>query len=257
VAEMSEYPVGTPSWADIGSDVEAAQAFYGALFGWDAVPAGPPEETGGYGFFTKGGRLVAGFGPQNNPGPPFWSVYFATDDAEGVVARVEAAGGTVVVAPMAVMDAGRMAVFQDSAGAFFSVWQPGSHRGAQLWGEPGAMCWAELTSRDVEGAKRFYPAVFGWHAVSHEGEMAYTEFHLGEEGPATAGLMDMPAMVPAEVPSYWSMYFGAEDVDASSARAVELGGIILAGPMDLPDGGRFAVLRDPQGAVFGLFSPAP
>ena len=256
MSEANEFKAGTPSWVDLGTDTEAARPFYEGLFGWEVALAEPPEETGGYGFFTKGGRMVAGLGPQQNPGTPFWSVYIATEDADAVVAKVKSAGGGVVVEPMDVMHAGRMAVFSDPTGAFFSVWQAGSHRGAQLVSEQGAMSWVELTSRDVEAAKAFYPAVFGWEPETHEGEMAYTEFHLAGAGDTVAGLMAMPEMVPAEVPSYWSVYFGVDDVDASSQKAVSLGGAILAGPADIPDGGRFAVVKDPQGAVFGLYREA-
>jgi uncharacterized protein len=251
MSEQTEHAAGTPSWADIGTDVEPAKSFYMQIFGWEPVDAGPPEETGGYGFFTKAGKMVAGFGPQQNPGPPVWAVYMATDNADETTALVERAGGQVVVAPMDVMTAGRMAVFADPAGAIFSVWQAGEHPGAQLMGEQGAICWVELNTRDVAAAKQFYPAVFGWKEETHEGEMPYTEFHLGE--PAVAGMMAMPPQVPAEVPSHWLAYFGVDDVDASTDIARQLGAGVLAGPMDIPGGGRFSVLRDPQGATFGIY----
>jgi uncharacterized protein len=254
MSETNGFEPGTPSWVDLGTDNDAAKAFYGQLFGWEAVAAGPPEETGGYGFFMKGGKMVAGYGPQQNPGPPYWSVYIATEDADAAADKVKAAGGQVVAGPMEVMGAGKMAVFQDPVGAFFCVWQPARHKGAELVGEAGAMCWVENTTRDVEGSKRFYPEVFGWDPVTHEGEMAYTEFHLTAGGDSIAGMMAMPDMVPAEVPSYWSVYFGADDVDASTTKAVGLGGTLLAGPADIPGGGRFSVLQDPQGAIFGLFA---
>jgi predicted enzyme related to lactoylglutathione lyase len=253
MAEASEFKAGTPSWVDIGTDVEGAKQFYGQLLGWEYRSAGPPEETGGYGFFTKGDKMVAGVGPQQNPGPPAWAVYVATEDAAAVVGKITGAGGKVVMEPMDVMGAGTMAVFQDPAGAFFSVWQPGYHKGAELVSETGAMCWVELTTRDVAGAKQFYPAVFGWDPETHEGEMAYTEFHLTSGADAIAGMMEMPDMVPAEVPSYWSVYFGVDSVDESTTKAVGLGAKVLAGPADIPGGGRFSVLHDPQGAVVGLF----
>jgi predicted enzyme related to lactoylglutathione lyase len=253
MSETSGFKPGAPSWVDIGTDVEAAKSFYGGLFGWDYLSAGPPEETGGYGFFTKGGKMVAGVGPQQNPGPPSWSVYFDTEDADASTATIKGAGGTVVMEPMDVMGAGRMAVFQDPNGAFFSIWQAGLHKGSELVSEDGAMCWAELTTRDVAGAKEFYPKVFGWQQETHEGEMAYTEFHLAPGADAVAGMMAMPDAVPAEVPSYWSVYFGVPDVDASTQKAVGLGATVLAGPADIPGGGRFSVIHDPQGAVVGLY----
>jgi predicted enzyme related to lactoylglutathione lyase len=252
--ERSEYAPGTPCWIDIGTDVEGAKKFYGALLGWTTQDAGPPEETGGYGFFFKNGKMVAGYGPQQSPGPPFWSTYVWVTDADETAKKVEAAGGTVVVGAMDVMSAGRMAVFQDPQGGFISVWQPGDHKGAQLVNEPGSFCWNELNSRDVEGSKEFYQAVFGWEPVSHEGgPMPYTEWHLG--GTSIGGMLSMPPNVPAAVPTFWLVYFAVDDTDAAVAKAQELGGSVSAPPMDIPSG-RFAVLTDPQGAVFGVIKLA-
>ena len=250
---VDRHEPGTVSWVDIGTEIEPAKQFYGSLFGWGTQDAGPPEQTGGYGFFTKSGNLVAGYGPQMNPGPPAWAVYFAVTDADAVARKVEAAGGTVVVAAMDVMTAGRMGVFQEPGGAFFSVWQPGDHPGAGLLGEASALSWVELNTRDVEAAKPFYPAVFGWTLESHEGEMTYHEFHLGSE--SVGGMLSMPPQVPAEVPSHWLAYFGVDEVDSSATRVKDLGGAVFAGPMDFP-GGRFAVATDPQGAAFGLLRMA-
>lgn len=249
--ERTSYAPGTPNWIDIGTDVEAAVAFYGALFGWTSVSAGP--DAGGYGFFTNAdGKIIAGHGPQQNPGPPFWSSYISVENIEDTAGRVEAAGGTVVMAPMDVMDAGRMAVFQDTEGAFFSGWEPGRTKGVDVVNEPGAFCWSELNTRDLDGAKAFYPAVFDWEPRSSEGEaMAYTEWQLG--GESIAGAMEIPPMVPAEVPPNWLIYFAVEDTDAAVAKAVELGGGAVMPGMDTP-AGRLAVLQDPQGAVFAVIN---
>jgi predicted enzyme related to lactoylglutathione lyase len=250
MGERTEYLPGTPSWVDIGTDVEPAKAFYTGLFGWSAMDAGPPEETGGYGFFMKDGKLVAGYGPQQNPGPPAWSTYVSVADADAIVGKVQAAGGTVVVPPMDVMTAGRMAVFQDQQGAFFSVWQPGEHKGAQLVNDPGSFSWNELNTRDLEGSKRFYSAVFGWEPVTHgEGQGAYTEWQLG--GTSIGGMMEMPPMVPAQVPPHWLVYFSVDDTDATIARVEELGGKVMVGPMDV-EPGRLAVVTDPQGGAFAV-----
>ena len=250
MAAVEDHKPGTASWVDIGTDVDGAKTFYGSLFGWEPMEAGPPEQTGGYGFFTTGGKMVAGYGPQQNPGPPAWAIYFAVTDADATTKKIEGSGGKVVVAPMEVMSAGRMAVYQDPDGAFFSVWQPGEHKGAQLVRETGSLSWVELNTSDVDACRRFYTTVFGWTVKAHEdGEMAYYEFQTGSE--SVGGMMPKPPQLPAEVPSHWLAYFGADDVDASASRAGELGGQVVAGPMDYP-GGRFAVVIDPQGAAFGL-----
>lgn len=254
MGERSGYAPGVPCWVDIGTDVDAAKVFYGALFGWDTQDAGPVEETGGYGFFTKGGKVVAGYGPQQNPGPPFWSTYITVSDADAVAKRVEAAGGNVIVPPMDVMTAGRMAVFQDPSGAFISAWQPGEHIGAQLVNEPGTFCWNELDTRDVEGSKTFYGPVFEWETVTHDaGPMPYTEFKVA--GESIAGMMKMPPMIPAEVPPHWLTYFAVDDADAAVAKTQELGGAVRSPIMDVPIG-RFCVLADPQGATFAVIKMA-
>ena len=252
MSERSEYAPGTPCWVDIGTDVEGAKAFYGGLFGWEAQDAGPVEETGGYGFFTKNGKQVAGYGPQQTPGPPFWASYVWVDNVDETAKRAESAGGTVMAA-MDVMAAGRMAVVQDPEGAFISLWQPGEHRGAQVVNEPVSLCWNELNTRDVAGAKSFYREVFGWEPVTQgEGADAYTEFQLG--GKDVAGMREMVGM-PAQVPPHWLVYYAVADTDATVARAQELGGSVLFGPMDI-EPGRFAVLHDPQGANFAVIKLA-
>lgn len=243
------YAPGTPSWVDIGTDVDAAVPFYTGLFGWTAQSLG--EEAGGYGFFLKDGKQAAGFGPQQNPGPPVWSTYVTVADAEAAATAVTTAGGTVVMPPMDVMTAGRMAVCVDPQGGFFSVWEPRDNIGCEVVNEPGAFCWAELDSRDVDGSKAFYGAVFGWTAETHDMPDSpmgsYTEFAL--DGTTIAGMLAMPPMVPAEVPTFWLVYFAVDDCDTAVARAEELGGTLVMPPMEVP-AGRFALLQDPQGAMF-------
>ena len=248
--ERSQYSPGTPCWIDIGTEIEPAKKFYTSLFGWETQEAGPAEETGGYGFFLKKGKLVAGYGPKMGEGPPYWSTYVCVTDADQTAKEVEAAGGTVVVPPMDVMTAGRMAVFQDPEGAFISAWQPGDHLGAQVVNEDGTLTWNELATRNADGARAFYQKVFGWDPQIHaDGPMPYTEYQVG--GESIAGMMDMPPMVPAGVPAHWLVYFAVDDADAAVAKAEKLGASVLAPLMDLPVG-RFATLQDPQGAVFAV-----
>src|SRR5947208_2215936 len=124
--EMTKYEHGVPSWVDIGSpDPTAALKFYNALFGWDGMDMG--EDAGHYTIVSLKGKQVAAISPAQDPGPPRWTTYVNVDDADIVTKKAEAAGGAVVMAPTDVMDVGRMAIFQDTTGAFIAVWQPKSH----------------------------------------------------------------------------------------------------------------------------------
>lgn len=156
----------------------------------------------------------------------------------------------MVVPAFPVGGEGRMMVFRDPAGAFISAWQPVETRGFATAG-PGAFIWAELSARGFDMAVPFYAGIFGWTTrVSPMPDGGtYTEFLAGDQ--AVAGGMEMPLMVPAEVPSYWMAYFQVEDLDASYARALELGGHEMLGPTEFP-GGSFAIVADPEGAAFGL-----
>jgi predicted enzyme related to lactoylglutathione lyase len=228
-------------------------AFYSSLFGWEGRDQGP--DAGHYHIFDLGGVPVAGVGPIMMEGqPPAWTTYVSVDDAEKTIGKVKEAGGMVFVEPMDVMDVGRMAVFADPTGAAAAVWQPRLHPGAGLVNEPGAVTWNELSTRDTARAKDFYRDVFGWDADTNQvGEMEYTEWKLG--GDTIGGMMAMPAEVPAEVPAYWLTYFGTADCDRTVNEAVGLGATVAVPPTDIPPG-RFAVLADPAGAMFAVFTLA-
>jgi predicted enzyme related to lactoylglutathione lyase len=249
MAEFTEYAPGTPSWVDIGvHDVEAAVAFYGKLFGWTVPEAAP--DGGGYRMALLRDKAVAGIGPAQDPGPPRWTTYVAVADVDATTAAVKEAGGTVLLQPMDVLTAGRMAVFADPTGAVCSVWQAGEHKGSQLANEPGSFTWTELETRDPETAAAFYGAVFGWKGETTTEPMPYTTFMLDEQ--PKAGMMDITGRVPDEVPNHWLVYFAVDDCDATVEATTKAGGQTFAGPFDIPNMGRFAVLGDPQGAVFAV-----
>lgn len=257
MTERASYEPGVPCWVDLGSpDPAAAAAFYSGLFGWEVAAPGPVEETGGYMMATLGGKNVAGLGPQQNPDvPPYWMTYVSVDDVEKTAAIAAQTGATIVVDPFDVLDAGRMAVLIDPVGAALSLWEPRNHIGAQVVNEPGALSWNELTVRDVDTAKAFYAAVFGWEAQSDPlASGNYFEFKLS--GKSVAGMMPMTDDWPADMPSHWMPYFATDDTDATAAKVNELGGSVPVPPTDIPPG-RFAVLNDPHGAVFSVirFNP--
>jgi predicted enzyme related to lactoylglutathione lyase len=255
---MPEYAPGTPSWVELSSpDPAASAAFYHELMGWDATEPGPAE-SGGYQMFQQGEQNIAGLMGQMQEGQPTaWATYVSVADAEETAKKVTAAGGSVIVAPMDVMDIGRMAVFADPGGAVFGVWQPLSFTGADLVNEPNSLCWNEVLTRDAAAEKQFYPAVFDWEPArpSFEGAPeSYTVWQLG--GKQIGGMMQMSdEFFPAEVPSHWSVCFAVADCDATVEKARALGAQIISEPMDMPIG-RFAGMIDPQGAAFTIMQAA-
>jgi predicted enzyme related to lactoylglutathione lyase len=246
---------GVPNWVDLGTaDLEDAIRFYTELFGWEAEVSG--EEYGGYTTFRLDGRATAGAGPLYGEGQPTaWSTYVATDDADVIAARVEAAGGKVLVPPFDVMYQGRMAAFLDQAGAPFSVWQAGTMRGADIFDVPGALTWSELVTRDVEGSAAFYGAVFGW--VARESSMSGMDYIVWEhDGRPIAGMQPMDGDEwPDDLPPHWMLYFAVADCDDSAAYVQSLGGRIVQPPTTLPIG-RYAVVEDPQGGTFSILQTA-
>ena len=248
------WPNGTPCWVDLGThDIAKAISFYSSQFGWDVQQGGP--EVGGYSMAQLDGRSVAGIGPVM--GPPgtssAWSAYFASSDVDATAARVKSAGGQLLMEPMDVMDAGRMLVATDTTGATFGVWQARNHTGAEVVNVPGAFTWSEHMSRDFEGAKAFYAAVFGYEYgdMSSDGFSYATLLINGQQ--VVGGIGAFPPGQDASHPAHWSVYFGASDTDESVDTAVGNGGRVIRPATDSPYG-RMAVVADPEGAVFSLIS---
>jgi predicted enzyme related to lactoylglutathione lyase len=254
---MPEYAPGTPSWVELSSpDTDASAAFYGELMSWNATDPGPAE-SGGYRMFQQDGKNIAGLMRHMQDGQPTaWATYVSVADADETSKKVKAAGGSVIVEPMDVMDIGRMAVFADPTGAVFGVWQPKTFAGADLVNEPNSLCWNEVHTRDPESDKAFYASVFGWAPgrPSFEGAPeSYTVWELA--GEPVGGMMQMTEeMFPPDVPPHWSVCFAVADCDATVAKARELGGTVVAEPVNMPIG-RFAAVVDPQGAWFTLMQP--
>ena len=256
----THYDAGTPCWIDLmASDVDAAAAFYTALFGWEADDQYDDEGTRIYTNFLLDGKVVAGMGsqPAEMAGmPPMWNSYVATDDVAATLARVEDAGGQVMMPSMEVMTEGHMGIFADPSGAVLSLWQAGDHIGAQVVNQTNAWSWNELMTRDLDGVLPFYQAVFGWETDVMDMPMGpYHVVRGGEEG-GLAGMMGMPPGMPDQVPNHWAVYFTVADAEATAARARDLGGMVANGPQ--PSGvGILATLHDPQGGSFNVMQPTP
>jgi uncharacterized protein len=246
------WPSGTPCWIDVMvPDPGAAREFYSGLFGWD-IQDGPPE-AGGYLMCMMNGRPAAAISPkpEGNPFPNVWSTYLASDDVDATVARATEAGAQIMMEPMDVMTAGRIAFAIDPTGAPFGIWQGGDHLGVGVYNEPGAVVWNEVMTRDYEGAKAFYGTVFGYTFEEMDGGLTYCTVKRAADGAVVAGLGELDAGTPAEIPPSWGVYFLVEDCDASAARAAELGATIVREPADTPFG-RMAPMIGGQGEAFSL-----
>jgi predicted enzyme related to lactoylglutathione lyase len=271
--ERDGYIPGVPAWVDTSQpDPESAVDFYSGLFGWQFEDVMPPGSEGKYFIARIRGGDVAAVGsiPEGAPPMAMWNTYIWVDSADETASRVRDAGGNVLMEPFDVMEAGRMGVFADPEGAVFCVWQANQHKGAQVVNEHGALNFNNLATRDADAAKAFYGAVFGWTTLTLPGgaEMwtlsAYGN-HLERDNPeirkqvaevgGPEGFEDVVAAInpidagDTDTPAHWSVTFGADDADATAAKATELGGKVIAPPFDAP-WVRMTVIGDPQGATF-------
>ncbi len=253
--EVSHHKEGMPCWVDLSAgDDDAAREFYGALFGWrDESMSIDPDLC--YHIAQIRGLDVAAIYQQSEQEkmmglPSHWRTYFAVASADETADSVRQAGGKVLLEPFDVADAGRMAVFQDPLGAVFAVWQTHERIGFRVRDEPGAVTWNVLITKHLARATAFYSTVLGFSEVKLSGTVEYTLLALN--GEYVAGIMQItPEM--GEVRSSWIVTFMVADVDASARLAESLGAKVVVSPKDIRGVGRFAVLKDPQGAVFEIF----
>ncbi len=271
--ERDGYIPGVPCWVDTRHpDPEAAVAFYSGLFGWEFENVMPPDSPGGYFIARLRGADVAAIGASPEPAPTAatWNTYVAVESADATASKVFDAGGAVLTEPFDVGDAGRMAVFADRDGAAFCVWQAKGHKGARIVNEPGSVVFNGVSVRDLEGARAFYGAVFGWQTLMIGGGAELwtlpgygDHLELGDPGlrrriaemGATPGFEDVVASMdpigdeqPA-TPAAWSVTFAVDDPDALADKATELGGRVVVAPFDAP-WLRTTVIADPQDATF-------
>jgi uncharacterized protein len=256
VGKRERYEPGTFCWVDLATtDPASARAFYGGLFGWEA------EDTlgGGGGTYTVlrldgdevGGLYEIEAGERAMGVKPHWLSYVSVESADEAAARAEELGGSVFMEAFDAADFGRMAVIGDPTGAVLAAWEPQTLAGARRVNDPGCFTWNELQSRDPEPADGFYSLLFGWETepVEQNGNLVY--MMIRNAGRSNGGVMPMTEQ-HGDAPPYWLVYFTVSSCDDAVAKVRELGGGVLAGPMNV-GAGRIAVVSDPQGAAFALF----
>jgi uncharacterized protein len=273
VPERDGYIPGVPCWIDTSQpDPAAAAEFYGNLFGWELEDVMPPEAGSHYFMARIRGLDVGAVGsiPEGAPQVATWNTYIWVDSADETASKAREAGGSVVMEPFDVMDAGRMAVLTDPEGAMFMVWQANQNKGSQVVNEHGTNNFNNLNTRDLDSAKAFYGAVFGWETLDLDGGAVMWALpgygdHLEELSPglrkgmeemgAPRDFADVVAGInriradQADTPAHWGLTFAVDDADEIAAKATELGAQVLVPPFDAP-WVRMAVIADPQGATF-------
>lgn len=244
--------VGRFVWHEqVSPDPGQARDFYTQLFGWGTEVFEPGEA--GYTMIASGGQMHGGFGKAGEGAPPpHWLSHVRVENVEETVEKAKSAGGKLAAGPFEMGEVGRIAIITDPQGAFVGVYEP---EGATPE-NGGVFVWDELGTTDADDAQRFYGEVFGWTTSEmgpdYGGYRVFNRAGTDENG--VAGLMALP---DATMPPHWQPYVAVDDPDATTARATELGGTALVEPMDVPQVGRIGVLRDPQGATFGIIRPDP
>jgi uncharacterized protein len=236
-------------------DVEGQTSFYESLLGWEHEDL-PSDRGPAYRVFSKDGGAVAGAFPLSPDMEAagvttMWNTYVAVDDVDAAAARAVELGGRIVMPATDASGYGRFAGIADPTGGALFLWHSHQPDPSAKYGEPGAMAWADLSTRDPERAVAYFKELLGWDIQSMEGgPIAYWMISVNGEG--QAGIMPMPESIPSEVPANWLIYFGADDVHALAERASSLGGSVVVPPAEMDSGAVWAVLADPAGATFGV-----
>jgi len=260
---MSAFPTGRFVWYELHTnDPESAVRYYMSLLGWGTTvwEGGPTPYT----MWTNRDVPVAGLLPlQEHTGSlatrPGWLPYIGVPEVDAAADKATTLGAAVCLAPMSIASVGRMAVLTDPQGAVFALFTPDPNqspqpeRPAQL----GEFSWHELATTDGEAGFRFYQALFGWvekDVMDVGGGMLYRLYGRKETDLPLGGMYTMPAEAHG-LPA-WVLYAVVPDADKGAAKAAQLGGKVIAGPMEVPGGDRVVQCLDPQGAMFAMHALA-
>ncbi len=239
------------------SDVPRAQAFYAELLGWKNVPF--PAGNATYEMIFAGetpDTMIGSYAPLSlgDAGGSRWIASVSVEDVDTTAVAATANGGKVIEAPHDIPGAGRGARIADPGGAELSLLRSARGDAPDLEdAPPGYFFWNELHTTDPEGALAFYEKTLGFtHETMQSPAGAY---HVISRGGVGRG--GVTGHLPPGATPHWLPYVRVVDVDASVARAERLKAQVVVPATDIPEVGRFGVIRDPVGAVLALMKPNP
>lgn len=248
---MSRIP-GKFVWFEIMTqEPEKAKAFYSEVIGWK--PETVPMPAGDYTMFGTRKRPVAGIFESPKGMPAHWTSYLSVDDVDRAVTEAKAAGGAAIAEAIDIPEVGRMQRIADPTGGQYNVFAGSQEDPADEPSWTGCFHWNELWTSDPEAAVKFYETVHGYStdAMDMPNIGKYHSFSIG--GQPRAGVMKSP--VP-NAPATWVPYIAVNDLDAAIERATKLDGKAQGPVVNVENVGRFGVVQDPEGAVFGMIKPA-
>jgi len=239
-----EHRVGEIVWFDLlVDDPEAAEKFYGALFGWTFEPA----RDGEYRTIVHRGRPIGGIihhVPENDSEPDdIWLPSLSVGNVDQVASQATTAGGTVLLPAKNVGKRGRVAILRDPEGATFVIMRSAGGDPSDTPVQAGDFLWSQLWVRDHQPSMKFYDEIAGWkvhEVVDHDG---VEEGVFESNGYPVAGLIELPWN---KVRPNWLPYVRVDDVDAAVNETTKQGGRVLV------RGEHLAILQDPGGAAIGV-----
>ena len=253
-AATPEHHVGKMTLVELVTpDLGAAKAFYGGLFGWtfhDAFVGGTDYAQASLGDHQVAG-IVRRISPSAARQQPAWISFFAVTDVDSASKTAIQAGAKLLSAPHVVPGRGREAILADPQGAVFAMLASSSGDRADELAGPGEWIWSSLATSDPETGAAFYQAVFDYEIFDMPAEGDAQHLMFASDGFARASANTLPDRRSHARP-HWLNYLRVEDMDASIAKLLVLGGRVLVEPRVDRHEGRVAIVADPLGAAFGL-----
>ncbi len=248
------YQRGKLVWLDLfTADLASARRFYGALFGWTFADIGVGRNT--YTLAYKAGFPVSGMVERqelrNRERQARWIGFMSVADVTGAAAIVASKGGRVLIEPRQVSARGEMAVVSDPDDAPFGLINSSSGDPADELGPAGDWIWSVYQSPDAGSAAAFYQDLAGYEVVAADPVGKAPQFLLVSGDYVRGSVVEIPAERSGLRPD-WLYFARVDNVSASLAQAVALGGKVVIEPRPDVFNGRLAVITDPSGAPLGL-----